>query len=220
LIYGKNDLGWAGGGEMVKIAVISDTHVPHKFERLSQRMIAGLKGVDLILHCGDIVTPEVLAEIATYAPVHAVAGNHDLEFFGDRLPRQKVVEAAGYRIGMIHGDELESRHIKKSEQYDLIYDIVIRPFLSGDPVDCIVFGHSHQPLLESFSVVFKPVHRRGERIKQDVLVFNPGTPIRNRRLSTMGYIYLENEILRAELKVFTYPHIQEQLENDSGKEII
>ncbi|MGI6685098.1 MAG: metallophosphoesterase family protein [Bacillota bacterium] len=194
----------------MKVAVISDTHVPHKFEKISKRMKEGLKGVDLILHCGDINAPEVLAEIASFAPVHAVAGNHDLEFFGDTLPRKKVIEVAGFRIGMIHGDELETQHMKRSEQYDLIYEIVITPFLSGDPVDCIVFGHSHQPLIESFNAVFKPCHRPGQRIKQDVLVFNPGTPVRNRRLSTMGYLYLENDVLRTEIMVFTYPHQQDK----------
>jgi putative phosphoesterase len=197
------------GGEMVKVAVISDTHVPHKFEKLSHRMKDGLAGVDLILHCGDIVTPEILTEIAVFAPVHAVAGNHDLEFFDDTLPRKKVIELEGFRIGMIHGDKLELQHVKKSQQYDQIYEIVVAPFLSGEPVDCVVFGHSHQPLVESYAAVFKPNGRPGIKIKQDVLVFNPGTPIRNRHLATMGYLYLENDILRTEIKVFTYPRKQE-----------
>lgn len=196
----------------MKIAVISDTHVPHKFERISYRMKEGLIGADLILHCGDIVTPDVLAEIADFAPVHAVAGNHDIEFFGDMLPRKRVVEAAGYRIGMIHGDELAGEHMKKSQQYDLIYEIVIAPFLSGDPVDCIVFGHSHHPLIESFSAVFKPPHQPGVKMKQDVLVFNPGTPVRNRKLATMGYLYLEEESLSAEIKVINMGR------KNSGKE--
>ncbi|HHT62379.1 MAG: metallophosphoesterase family protein [Bacillota bacterium] len=192
----------------MKIAVVSDTHVPHKFETISQRMKEGLTGVDLILHCGDIVTPDVLSEIASFAPVYAVAGNHDLEFFGDTLPRKRVIEVAGYRIGMIHGDELDGNHVKKSEQYGLIYEIVIKPFLFENPLDCIVFGHSHQPLIQSFPVVFKPSH--GRRIKQDVLVFNPGTPVRNRRLSTMGYLYLENDVFKTEIKVFTYPCLKVQ----------
>ncbi|MEL7567032.1 MAG: metallophosphoesterase family protein [Dehalobacterium sp.] len=194
---------------MLKIAVISDTHVPHKFEKISRRMKEGLVGADLILHCGDIVTPEVLGEISAFAPVHAVAGNHDIEFFGDTLPRKKVIEVQGFRIGMIHGDELAANHVKKSDQYDQIFDIVLTPFLSEDPLDCVVFGHSHQPLIESFSVVFKPKNQPNKKIKQDVLVFNPGTPVRNRRLATMGYIYLEKDIMRTEIKVFTYPRFKE-----------
>lgn len=192
----------------MKIAVISDTHVPHKFEKIAERMKEGLIGVDLILHCGDIVTPEVLEEIGAFAPVHAVAGNHDREFFGNILPQKKVIEVQGFRIGMIHGDKLATNHVKKSEQYDQISEIVIAPFLSEEPLDCVVFGHSHQPLIESYSVVFKPQNRPKEKIKQDVLVFNPGTPVRNRRLSTMGYIYLEKDLMRTEIKVFTYPRFE------------
>ncbi|ATW27012.1 metallophosphoesterase family protein [Candidatus Formimonas warabiya] len=197
----------------MKIAVISDTHVPHKFEKLSQRMKKGLEGVDLILHCGDIVTPEILEEIAAFAPVHAVAGNHDLPFFGNRLPRKRVVEVAGFRIGMIHGDELAETHIKKSQQYDLIYQIVLEPFLHDEPVDCVVFGHSHLPLMESFQAVFRPPDRAGKKMKQDVLLFNPGTPVRNGRLSTMGYIYLEDDVMRAEIKVFTFSRLGKDQED-------
>lgn len=189
----------------MKIAVISDTHVPHLFEKLSQRMKDGLMGVDLILHCGDIVTPGILQEISSFAPVEAVAGNHDMEFFGDTLPRRKVIEARGFRIGMIHGDELAGNHVKKREQYDQIYEIIVEPFLKGEPVDCIVFGHTHQPLIQSISAIFKPEACPGKKIKQDILLFNPGTPVRNRRHSTMGYLYLENDALRAEIKVFTHP---------------
>ena len=36
-----------------------------------------LKGVDAILHAGDISRPRVLAQLAEIAPVHAVAGNRD-----------------------------------------------------------------------------------------------------------------------------------------------
>ncbi|MGI6711966.1 MAG: metallophosphoesterase family protein [Bacillota bacterium] len=188
----------------MKIAVISDTHVPHKFEKLSQRLKKGLEQVDIILHCGDIVMPQVLEELEAYAPVYAVAGNHDIKYFGEKLPRKRVVEAEGFRIGMIHGDELEGLHVKRSQQYDLIYQVIVEPFLDDNPVDCIVFGHSHQPLIESYEGIFHPFLCPGRKIKQDVLVFNPGTPVRNRRLSTMGYIYLERNVFRTEIKVFTY----------------
>jgi len=191
----------------MKIAVISDTHVPHKFEGLGQWMKKGLEGTDLILHCGDIVTPDILDEIAQYAPVYAVAGNHDIEFFGDSLSRKRVIEIQGYRIGMIHGDELETKHVKKSEQYDKIYQIVVKPFLNDEPLDCIIFGHSHLPLVKSCFAVFKPSMRPGTKIKRDILLFNPGTPIRNRRLGTMGYIYLDKDQFRVEIKVFSFSRL-------------
>ncbi|MDD2496824.1 MAG: metallophosphoesterase family protein [Desulfitobacteriaceae bacterium] len=187
----------------MKIAVIADTHVPHKFDNLSIRLKEGLKGADLILHCGDIVEPRVLEEISQFAPVEAVAGNHDIDYFGSALERKKVIEMAGYRIGMIHGDELDELHVNKTEQADLIFQIVVQPFLFGEPVDCIVFGHSHKPFVDSFRAEFRPPGRPGKKIKHNVLVFNPGMPLRNRHLASMGYIHLEDQALRVEIKVFT-----------------
>ena len=39
--------------------------------------------------------------------------------------------------------------------------------------------------------------------------------MRNRRLSTMGYLYLENDVFKTEIKVFTYPCLKVQ-----GKKMI
>lgn len=191
----------------MRIAVIADTHVPHKYDQLPRRLREGLESVDLILHCGDIVVPRVLEELSQYAPVQAVAGNHDSDFFGTSLERKKVLDIAGFRIGMIHGDELDELHVNKTEQRDMIFQIIVEPFLYDDPVDCIVFGHSHKPYLESFRAEFRPPGKPGKRIKHNVLVFNPGMPLRNRHLASMGYIYLEEDTLSTEIKVFTYQRI-------------
>lgn len=188
----------------MKIAVLSDTHIPHKHERLTDRVLDSLSGVDYILHCGDVVTPEVLAELAFFAPTEAVAGNHDLERFGDTLPRRKVFEFCGFRIGMIHGDELDGIHINKTLQMDLLYPIVCEPFLEEPGLDCIVFGHGHNPFMEAVRMEFRPPGSGRKGIKKDVLLFNPGKAIRSRNIASMGYLYLEKDSLRAELKIFTY----------------
>lgn len=188
----------------MKIAVIADTHVPDKFEELPKRLREGLAGAEMILHCGDITHPAVLEEISRFAPVHAIAGNHDILNFGSLLERKRVLDIMGYRIGMIHGDELEELHVNKTEQDEMIYEIIVAPFLEGEPVDCIVFGHSHKPFLGSFQGEFQVPGARRKKIKHNVLVFNPGMPLRNRHLASMGYIYLEENSLRVELKVFTY----------------
>lgn len=188
----------------MKIAVISDTHIPHKHERLTDRVLESLKGVDLILHCGDIVAPEVLEELAKYAPVEAVAGNHDGEYFGESLPRKKVVEVGGFRIGMIHGDELNGVHINKSLQLELLYDILCEPFLNEPGLDCIVFGHGHRPMLDSLRMEFAPPYKVRNRIKKEVILFNPGKAIRTRNIASIGFLYLEKDCIRAEIKIFTY----------------
>ncbi len=83
------------------VLVISDTHVGAARRRaLPAALLEHARAADLILHGGDVTDPDVLLELAAYAPVHAVLGNCDpLE---SRLPEQLVVELAGVRIGMMH----------------------------------------------------------------------------------------------------------------------
>ncbi len=189
----------------MKIAVISDTHIPHKHERLTERVLESLKGVDLILHCGDIVAPEVLAELSQYAPVEAVAGNHDEDYFSpEELPRKKVVEIAGYRIGMIHGDTLDGVHINKAMQLELLYPILCEPFLNEPGLDCIVFGHGHKPMLDSIRIEFSPFNNVRKKIKREVLLFNPGKATRTRNIASMGYLHLEKDCISPEFRIFTY----------------
>ena len=57
---------------MAVIGVISDTH-----GLLRPEAIDALRGVSLILHAGDVGTPEILADLHKIAPVTAVRGNVD-----------------------------------------------------------------------------------------------------------------------------------------------
>jgi uncharacterized protein len=56
----------------VKIGVISDTH-----NLLDPRVLDIFRGVEHILHAGDIGRRDILAELETIAPVTAVGGNTD-----------------------------------------------------------------------------------------------------------------------------------------------
>jgi putative phosphoesterase len=145
----------------MRIAVISDTHLPRGTRRLPDLCVAELRRAELILHAGDFATAEVLAELERIGPpVHAVHGNVDEPALLVRLPESRVVEAAGARIGMIHDagpatgrlDRLRARFPE---------------------ADAVVFGHSHIPLHEE---------RGGFQI------FNPGSPTDRRRQPehTMG----------------------------------
>jgi len=55
-----------------RIGLISDTHGLVRAEAL-----AALRGSELILHAGDIGSPEVLAALRELAPVVAVRGSTD-----------------------------------------------------------------------------------------------------------------------------------------------
>lgn len=57
--------------------------------------MAALRGSDLIVHAGDIGSPEILDELRTAAPTFAVRGNVDRGAWAESLPATAVVEAEG-----------------------------------------------------------------------------------------------------------------------------
>lgn len=146
------------------IAAISDTHIPDKARALPEALVERLKSVDLILHAGDITTISTLNQLKALAPTEAVYGNVDDPMLKATLPHSRIVEAGGFRIGLIHGDGPGGGSTPE------------RAYRAFTGVDCIVFGHSHHPFLE----------RRG-----DVLMVNPGSPTDKRRASHPSFALLD-----------------------------
>ncbi|MDD5398664.1 MAG: metallophosphoesterase family protein, partial [Dehalococcoidia bacterium] len=75
---------------MIRIGVISDTHMRH-FSQLPQELVRVLGTVDLIVHAGDIVTMDVIQGLQTLAPVQGVCGNMDLPEVRVNLPQQQLI---------------------------------------------------------------------------------------------------------------------------------
>ena len=65
----------------MRVGLVSDTH-----GLLRDEVIAGLEGVESILHMGDVGDPGVLARLEAIAPVHAVRGNVDHGAWARALP--------------------------------------------------------------------------------------------------------------------------------------
>ena len=132
----------------MKIGVISDTHIPINCENISDKIKKCFKGVDMIIHAGDITELSVLEELALITPnIVAVCGNMDSAPVKSKLPLKKIVNAGKFKIGIIHGSgaprELSERMAAEFKK-----------------VDVIIFGHSHIPVNET---------------KKGVLFFNPGS---------------------------------------------
>lgn len=106
----------------VRIGLISDTH-----GLLREEAKSALSGSDIILHAGDVGSPDVLEELRVIARVIAVRGNVDRGEWADELPMAVLVEVAGIKIFLIHD-------IKQME---------IDPVAAG--VQVIIYGHSHKP---------------------------------------------------------------------------
>jgi putative phosphoesterase len=145
---------------MSTLGIIADTHIPQRIKALPPRVFEVFRGVDRILHAGDINSRRVLDQLAEIAPVEAVAGNADL--FRHDLPLTRVIEVEGRRIGLAHGHGGWSRYLRSKVRDQFGFDeehylkIVHGSF---GPVDAIVFGHTHR---------FYRAERSG------ILLFNPG----------------------------------------------
>jgi putative phosphoesterase len=76
--------------------VISDTH-----GYLDERVLPCFEGVDLILHAGDVGSPEVLERLAEIAPVFAVEGNNDAGL-GLGIEERLSLDLEGHRVQVVH----------------------------------------------------------------------------------------------------------------------
>jgi len=104
------------------VGVISDTH-----GLLRPEAIAALRGVDRIIHAGDIGAPEILTTLGEIAPVTAVRGNNDKGAWARAIPLTQVVDADGALIYVIHD----------------VGELDVDPGAGGFGV--VIAGHSHQP---------------------------------------------------------------------------
>jgi uncharacterized protein len=151
---------------MVRIGVISDTHltkVTDDFKGMMERLFAS---VDHLIHAGDIIGPRVYEYLCQWNLL-AVRGNMDDRELWDILPRARIETIGGKRIGIVHG----------AGSWFNVESFVLAQF---NDVDLIVFGHSHIPLYKK------------EGTKE---LFNPGAlmrPLSQQR--TVGIVEIEDQI--------------------------
>jgi uncharacterized protein len=147
------------------------------------RVFEALRGVDLILHAGDVNGPETIAQLARIAPVEAVRGDHDRELTELPLSRELTIE--GRRIVLVHGNR--SRWVE--EPQTLLWTLSLgylhpnaslprflhRRFAGAD---AIVFGHTHRPHVETCdgTLLFNPggVHQWNPETARQRLARGPG----------------------------------------------
>lgn len=135
----------------MKIGVLSDTHIPNAAPSLPQKLLEGLKGVDMIIHAGDLLELKVLDTLRKNCPnVVAVRGNMDWGEAGASLKEKEFIKAGKFKIGVTHGRGAP----------DKLVDLLSGMF-AGENCDIIIFGHSHNPFNEKIG---------------NTLYFNPGSP--------------------------------------------
>ncbi len=173
------------------IGVISDTHIYPGSRRMLPPQVLNLfqrAGVGLIAHLGDINSRGVLDELAEVATLIAVPGNNDDPELQYLLPETTRFTVGRFRFGMIHG------HGGRSAR-----DQAIRKF-SGK-VDCVLFGHSHKPLIEQVG---------------STVLFNPGSATDRRWFDHfgVGLITVDDEAFTPDLVLYADPaHLANVLVN-------
>jgi uncharacterized protein len=99
--------------------------------------LEALRGVDLILHAGDVGGPEVLEALRSIAPVVAVRGNNDRGGWASKLPVRRTLCVGSAKIHLLH------------DRKDLDLDVM------RDRIRLVVSGHSHRPSIhEENGVMF------------------------------------------------------------------
>ena len=131
---------------------------------------------------GEFVNSREDPDHATYSgieaigpPVVGVHGNVDSADLRRLLPEERVVEAEGARIAMVHDAGPRTGRLERMR----------RRF--GDRADLVVFGHSHTPLHEEAPDGFQ--------------ILNPGSPTERRRAPshTMGLIRVARGLAACDL---------------------
>ena len=179
----------------MRIGLISDTHIPTAAPELWPQVYDAFRGVDLIMHAGDLMVPEVIDWLEEVAPVIAVWGNGD---FGGwqrtvppddpRLSEAKILTIAAntsrqtshtsprtpLKIGLVHDLQLPEAPPLRTLEGQMSHYF-------GGAVDVIVRGSTHAAEIT--------------RVK-GVLIVNPGSPTfpnhQNTTLGTIGFLDIEN----------------------------
>jgi hypothetical protein len=139
-------------GEEMKIGILSDTHYPDKTSYLPDLIfdVFRKEGVELIIHAGDLTSPELFEIFKEIAPVIIVRGNLDKPIF----PEEKVLKIEDLKVGVLHGHQFLSLDEQSLKYKALDMD-----------VDLLIFGHTHRFFYKSYEYMGKEVH-----------LLNPGSP--------------------------------------------
>ena len=138
----------------MRIAVISDTHMPGRGRVLPPACLARLREADLIVHAGDWSDLATLGMVRALGPLVTVCGNVEEPAVRAALPATAEAEVGGLRIGVVHNGGPEAGRLERMRRRF--------PGAAG-----VVFGHSHIPLHEVADDGF--------------FILNPGSPTDRRR---------------------------------------
>ena len=108
---------------MMRIGVISDTH-----GKVPPEVFTAFRGVNLILHAGDIGGDDVIIELETIARLIGVRGNTDVDLGPPRFPDTRRLTLDGVSLFLCH-------------QQERVRKVAPTP-------EVVICGHTHQAVNE------------------------------------------------------------------------
>lgn len=174
----------------MKIGVLADTHVPDRRRSLPPSVLEMFSTVEIVLHAGDITRMDLLQQLQERVSLtFAVYGEHDPELVRTLLQEIQVLEFAGVRIGLIHGNRDSRTEFKERVRgwfrpwaYTPEYLSYILSHFTN--VDAIVFGHTHVP--------YAKVH-------EGVFLFNPGSLVPRSGEPSVGMLEIDSRGVRGRI---------------------
>lgn len=147
---------------MVRLLFIADTHVPKRARDLPARVWDEVASVDVVIHAGDWVEPQLLDTVEARAKrLIACWGNNDGAELRRRLPEKADATLGGLRFTVTHETgAAPGREARMAKMYP--------------DTDVLVFGHSHIP--------WDTCAKTGLRL------LNPGSPTDRRRQEFCTYM--------------------------------
>jgi putative phosphoesterase len=162
----------------MRIGLISDTHVPWVESAIPPQVLEALRGVDLILHAGDIYSHVVLDYLERIAPVLAALGDDDYPTDDKRIQQRHILHLEGLTIWLLH----EGPHFPISAEWLPFW--LKHKYLPGEDgkerPDIIISGHEHRTFIDHIG---------------DVLHINSGSATYlnyERGPGTLGILDIEN----------------------------
>lgn len=171
----------------MRIGLISDTHIPVAQKELWPQVYEAFREppVDLIMHGGDLMVPEVIDWLEEIAPVMAVQGNGDYTGFERSVPPSdpRLSEAKVLNVDLAHGRKL---------RIGLVHDFQ----LPDAPPLRTIEGQMQHNFGGAVNVIVRGSTHRAEVITvKGVLIVNPGSPTfpnhMQTRLGTIGFLDID-----------------------------
>jgi putative phosphoesterase len=124
----------------MRIGLITDTHIPVAADELPPQVAKAFKGVDLILHAGDIYRASIIDDLEVIAPVLVALGDDDpFNLTEDkRVAMKHVLNVEGHTLWLVH-ERPYMFHLTSQQK--------------AEAPDIVVHGHSHEAHIQNYNGV-------------------------------------------------------------------